>query len=62
MARNLKQKTVYQLARDEMDISREKASELTGLEPYRIERIENEKMEGADFIRLMKGDTEPVEE
>jgi ATP-dependent Zn protease len=24
--------------------------------------IENEKMEGADFIRLMKGDTEPVEE
>jgi hypothetical protein len=45
MARNLKQKTVYQLARDEMDISREKASELTGLEPYRIERIENEKME-----------------
>ena len=38
-------KTVYQQARDEMDISREKASELTGLEPYRIERIENEKME-----------------
>ena len=24
--------------------------------------IENEKLEGADFIRLMKGDTEPVEE
>jgi hypothetical protein len=45
MAKNTKQKTVYQLARDEMDISREKASELTGLEPYRIERIENEKME-----------------
>jgi hypothetical protein len=47
MARNSTKhnKTVYQLARDEMDISREKASELTGLEPYRIERIENEKME-----------------
>jgi hypothetical protein len=38
-------KTVYQSARDELDLSREKASELTGLEPYRIERIENEKME-----------------
>jgi len=40
-----KQKTVYQTAREEMDLSREKASELTYLEPYRIERIENEKME-----------------
>ena len=38
-------KTVYQQAREEMDLSREKASELTCLEPYRIERIENEKME-----------------
>lgn len=38
-------KTVYQIARDELEISREKASELTGIEPYRIERIENEKME-----------------
>ena len=40
-----KQKTVYQTAREELDLSREKASELTYLEPYRIERIENEKME-----------------
>ena len=33
-------KTVYQLARDNLELSREKASELTGIEPYRIERIE----------------------
>ena len=38
-------KTQYQLARDNLELSREKASELTGIEPYRIERIENEKME-----------------
>lgn len=38
-------KTIYQATRDELGISREKASELTGIEPYRIERIENEKME-----------------
>lgn len=38
-------KTVYQVARDNLELSREKASELTGIEPYRIERIENEKME-----------------
>ena len=38
-------KTLYQLARDNLELSREKASELTGIEPYRIERIENEKME-----------------
>ena len=38
-------KTVYQMARDNLELSREKASELTGIEPYRIERIENEKME-----------------
>ncbi len=40
-----KQKTVYQAAREELDLTREQASELTYLEPYRIERIENEKME-----------------
>ena len=40
-----KRKTVYQVAREELDLTREKASELTYLEPYRIERIENEKME-----------------
>ena len=38
-------KTIYQAARDKLGISREKASELTGIEPYRIERIENEKMQ-----------------
>ncbi len=40
-----KRKTVYQVAREELDLTREQASELTYLEPYRIERIENEKME-----------------
>lgn len=38
-------KTIYQEVRDGLGLSREKASELTGIEPYRIERIENEKME-----------------
>lgn len=37
-------KTVYHLARENLGLSREKASELTGIEPYRIERIENEKI------------------
>lgn len=37
-------KTLYQLARERMGLSREKASELTGIEPSKIERIENEKI------------------
>ena len=37
-------KTLYQLAREKMGLSREKASELTGIEPSKIERIENEKV------------------
>ena len=44
-------KTIYQLTRDELGISREKASELTGIEPYRIERIENEKNGGGSLGR-----------
>lgn len=37
-------KTLYQLAREKMGLSRERASELTGIEPSKIERIENEKI------------------
>lgn len=36
-------KTLYQLAREKIGLSREKASEITGIEPSKIERIENEK-------------------
>lgn len=54
-------KTVYQQARDKLELSREKASELTGIEPYRIERIENEKMEADpwDVISMSKAYKEP---
>ena len=38
-------KTVYQLARERLGLSREDAAELTGIEPFMIERIENEKRE-----------------
>lgn len=37
-------KTLYQLAREKMGLSREKASEITGIEPSKIERIENGKL------------------
>lgn len=37
-------KTLYQIARERLDLSREEASELTGLEASKIERIENEKI------------------
>ena len=37
-------KNVYHIAREEHGYSREKAAELTGLEPFKIERIENEKI------------------
>ncbi|MBQ4505485.1 MAG: helix-turn-helix transcriptional regulator, partial [Firmicutes bacterium] len=37
-------KTIYQNLREELDLSREKASELLeGITPERLERIENEK-------------------
>ena len=39
-----KNKTRYQELREEFGYSREKASEITGMEPFRIERIENEKI------------------
>ncbi len=42
---NKDKRSIYYKAREKLDLTREEASELTGLEPYRIERIENEKME-----------------
>lgn len=42
-------KTVYQVAREKLGYSREKAAEETMLEPYKIERIENEKMEASPW-------------
>ena len=37
-------KTIYQTLREELDLSRDKASELLeGITPERLERIENEK-------------------
>ena len=42
-------KTVYQIAREKLGYSREKAAEETMLEPYKIERIENEKMEASPW-------------
>ena len=56
-----KRKTVYQVAREELDLTREQASELTYLEPYRIERIENEKMEETpwDVVSMAKAYKKP---
>lgn len=39
-----KEKTMYQICREELGYSREKASELLGISPERIERVENEKL------------------
>lgn len=41
---NKKEKTMYQVCREELGWSREKASEELGISPERIERIENEKL------------------
>ena len=35
-------KTIYQMKREEFGYSREKVAELTNIEPFRIERIEND--------------------
>ena len=37
-------KTMYQVCREELGWSREKASEELGISPERLERIENEKL------------------
>ena len=39
-----KNKTEYHLCRENLGLSREKASELLGMSPERLERIENEKL------------------
>ena len=39
-----KNKTQYQLCRETLGLSREKASELLAISPERLERIENEKL------------------
>ena len=41
-------KTVYHISREKVGYSREKASELTGIEVSKIERIENEKVSRVD--------------
>jgi hypothetical protein len=54
-------KTVYQLAREKLELSREKAAELTDLEPFKIERIENEKIKADpwDVVSMADAYREP---
>ena len=54
-------KTVYQLAREKLGYSREKAAEETELEPFKIERIENEKIRADpwDVVAMAKAYKEP---
>ena len=54
-------KTPYQLAREKLGYSRERAAEATELEPFRIERIENEKMQAVpwDVVAMAAAYKEP---
>ena len=54
-------KTVYQLAREKLGYSREKASEKTELETFKIERIENEKIQADpwDVVAMSTAYKEP---
>ena len=54
-------KTLYQKSREKLELSREKASELTEIEPYRIERIENEKIQPSpwDIVAMASAYKEP---
>ncbi len=54
-------KTLYQLAREKLGYSRERAAEETELEPFRIERIENEKIQADpwDVIAMAAAYKEP---
>lgn len=56
MAKMVKRKSIYQLTREELGLSREKVSELTNLPPERIERCETGKvyLQPADVIELSK--------
>lgn len=50
-------KTIYQLSRENLGYSREKAAEETGIEPFKIERIENEKIQADpwDVVAMSNG-------
>ena len=54
-------KTPYQLARERLGYSRERAAEETELEPFRIERIENEKIQADpwDVVAMAAAYKEP---
>ncbi len=54
-------KTVYQTAREKLELSRERAAELTEIEPYKIERIENEKIQASpwDVVAMATAYKEP---
>lgn len=54
-------KTPYQIVREELGLSREKAAEITGIEPFKIERIENEKIQADpwDVITMSEAYHEP---
>lgn len=49
-------KTVYQQAREEKDLSREKAAELTQLDDSKIERIENQKTQPSPWDVIAMAD------
>ncbi|MBQ2712974.1 MAG: helix-turn-helix transcriptional regulator [Clostridia bacterium] len=55
-------KTIYQLIREKLGYSREKAAEITDIEPFRIERIENEKMPPSpwDICAMATGYQDPT--
>ena len=54
-------KTPYQVTREKLDLSREKAAEQTGIEPFKIERIENEKIKADpwDVVAMAEAYKEP---
>lgn len=54
-------KTVYQLAREGLGLSRERAAEVTEIEPFKIERIENEKIQADpwDVVAMANAYKEP---
>jgi DNA-binding XRE family transcriptional regulator len=55
-------KTHYQVLRENLGYSREKVAEMTEIEPFRIERIENEKInpDPWDICALAKAYKEPA--
>lgn len=55
-------KTIYQLTREALNLTREQASELAGIEPSKIERIENEKVtkiDPYDVVAMAEAYNEP---